>query len=80
MKLIENVTHATKPVMYFGVQFHIPNHHHYIATDCDGSVYSYIDKPHADEYYYMGEDAKYLGLAYVSENDNWRDSLMHVDW
>ena len=41
--------HPMREVEYFGVKISIPADHEWVATDADGEIYSYSDKPEYSE-------------------------------
>ena len=49
MKLENFNTRPLREVEYFGVNISIPADHEWVATDADGEIYSYSDKPEYSE-------------------------------
>lgn len=71
----------TKEVYYCGVRIQIDRFHDWIATDSDGTMYSYLNKPVANEstgeWLSGGKEPCYIGDADLQDTD-WRETLEYV--
>ena len=65
-----------KTVNYFGQSVTVPDYAKYIATDTDGEVWWYIDKPIISDGWWCTRRAQVNGRAGNNPNiKNWRRSL-----
>lgn len=70
----------TKEVVYAGVKVRIKRYHDWIAVDEDGKVYSYRNRPVANEStgeWHDKAEPSYIGDADLQDLD-WRESLEYV--
>lgn len=68
----------TKTVDYFGLQLTVPLFINFIATDSDGEVYGYENKPYDDVYWEPDgdNDLDYYIIATVNLHGlDWRETL-----
>ncbi|MEG1695566.1 MAG: hypothetical protein RR282_00555 [Acinetobacter sp.] len=51
----------------------VPDKYKFMATDSDGDIFAYVDKPNTyDDFMWYGGNALYIG---VDMNIDWQDSL-----
>lgn len=83
MKILQEFN-QTKPVKYFGLYLNVPYTANYIATDEDGMVWCYDNKPEINKFYsdcwtYRGYDNNFIEIAEVDlEGMDWKDTLMEI--
>jgi hypothetical protein len=62
-------------VFYFGIKLWIPKNFNYLATDRDGRVYAYENKPEPSDDVFLGTLPHYLGEVDLEDQD-WTESLV----
>ncbi len=67
-----------KCVNYFGKLLLVPEKYKYIATNYDGSVWAFLEKPEMDSECFYLEPASPIYIGYVDYTGNWKDSLMEI--
>lgn len=65
-----------KTVIYHGKEFEVNDWVNFIATDCDGKVWEFEDKPYSSRGYWLNREqcgkCKRIGSLNI---DNWESSL-----
>lgn len=79
MKLV-SYTKTTKYVDYFGFGFSIPISIKYIATDGNGEIYGYSEKPYLSDHWFEFQTTnKFMELGkFLLEGQDWRETLREV--
>lgn len=70
-----------KCVNYFGKLLVVPEKCKYLATDLDGSVWAWLEKPKRYSECFYSEYASAIRMFYIGYVDytgNWKDSLMEI--
>ena len=81
---IIKVSIDTHPIFYFGVLVNVPvgKNIRYLATDSDGSLYGFSEKPiPAEDVIWVNEemvDCPYE-IAHLEFEGDWKDSLYKID-
>jgi len=68
-----------KKVEYFGVDLLIPEDHYYIATDENGNIFSYTDRPKDLENNWYVEGCGFERLLNTGHCPDWKDSLLELE-
>lgn len=76
-------TTDTKTIEYNGKSYNILPIFNYIATNYDGAIYLYINKPiigNGDDFWYDSENTGLMFLDYIEAEtcNNWHETLMHL--
>lgn len=73
---VRDKQHTTQ---YFGLTLEIPRNTVAVATDANGAVFAYTDKPQADTMFpeWVGVEYKRLGTIDLDGTD-WKDTLVLV--
>lgn len=82
MKLIEICEKETKQVNYFGIELTVDADVDFLATDKDGYIYAYYNKPGAiskSEFWVQKESFMPHPIAKVDLGDkDWKETLVEV--
>lgn len=77
--IINSLSTINKSVVYMGHTFNIPKHHHFMAIDSDGDLFSYASEPRISISYelwgHVQGDSTYIG--HVSDFGDWKETLRH---
>lgn len=76
-KITKKTGDAVVPFVYFGLEILIPRNTAYLATDEDGGLWAYTEKPEPNNTFWSAQLAA-IAIVELEFEGDWRDSLVEV--